>query len=209
MVVNSKNLHDRESLRKGHPLGCLFCFRTKADTFQTNDALLFWDNIQFSYLSPSWEKISNVPRDKVMQDKMLPAHKILSDDLMGGYFTFMMLKRSYASGEVFNTEVRYQYSDVETRWYRITAKFWTFEEWVECDGLIFDITKTKTEELELKGFLKSVKPYIQDLFDTPKEESNSVKFELEQKKTQMHNQICALMKKVHQLEQDHFLKKVS
>ena len=189
-----------QTLEKTIPNGCLFRFQIMADIFDIYNVSDFWSHLQLTYASSSWEKISNIPLHEAMQNSMLLFGKICPDDLANMH---SLLRKSLTHSVVFNTEIRYQYSDAETRWYRISTQPRREGDWVVCDGLLLDISKRKKDEMELAMFRKALEPLIKDRTDeleATKEELNSLKKELERKNIQLHNEILAHMKVVQQLE---------
>ena len=198
--------HQTESFGKtfpNGPNGCLFRFQIKADVFDIFDVFNvsnFWGNLQLTYASSSWEKISNIPLYDAMQNSMLLFGKIYPADLKEMY---ALLHKSLISGTVFNTEIRIRFSATETRWFRISTQPRYEGEWVVYDGILLDITKRKRDEIELAMFRKAIEPLIKNCTDelnSAKDELSSVKKELERKNVQLHNEILAHMKVVKQLE---------
>ena len=198
--VPHKEMDRFEALGKTFPNGCLFRFQIKAEIFDINNVSNFWEHVKLTYASSSWEKISNIPLYEAMQKNMLLFGRIYSDDLAEMY---KVLHQSFSEGTVFNTEIRYRYSNTETRWYRISTQPRREGDLVVCDGLLLDVTKRKKDEIELAMFRKALEPLIKDRSDeleATKEELTSVKRELERKNVQLHNEILAHMKVVQKLE---------
>ena len=189
-----------EAIGKTFPNGCLFRFQIKADIFGIYNVSNYWECLQLNYASSSWEKISNIPFHDVMQNTKLLLGKIHPDDLED---LLPLLHQSLMDGVVFNTEIRYQYTNTDTRWYRISTQPRRDGDWVVCDSLLLDITKRKKDEIELALYRSALEPLIKERtgeLETAKEELNSVKRELERKNIQLHNEILAHMKVVQQLE---------
>jgi len=196
-VIHHNGVDQLETLGKTFPNGCLFRFQIKADIYNVSN---FWEHLHLTYASSSWEKISNIPLSEAMLDSALLFGRIYPEDLKDMYSS---LHQSLTNGTVFNTEIRYRYTNTETRWYRISTQPRREGDWMICDGLLLDITKRKKDEIELAMFRKALEPLIKDRNDeleATKEELSSVKRELERKNIQLHNEILAHMKAVQQLE---------
>jgi len=140
-------LEHLESLGKNFPNGCLFRCHIEAEKLENSREKQQWLNhIYLSFASSSWEKLCNTSMIEVMQDISLWLMKIYPIDRM--YF-FPSLYKSLIKCTAINAEVRYYYSDTETRWLQILIQPFKDGKWVVCNGFILDITDRKNAEINL------------------------------------------------------------
>ena len=140
-------LEHLEALGNNFPNGCLFRLLVDADILESTNAKdILNKHLQLIYLSPSWEQISNIPRDVVMMDFTVFLNIIHPDDQIK---LIPIIRKSLADCTLFNTELRYCYSDVETRWLQISTQPRHGGSYVECDGFLLDITERKESEQKL------------------------------------------------------------
>ena len=136
-----------ESLGKNIPNGCLFRCHIEAGKLEDFRKEHQWLNhIYLSFASSSWEKLCNISMIEVMQDITLWLMKIYPIDRMN---VFPSLYKSLVRCSAFNTEVRYYYSDAETRWLQIMIQPFRDGIWVVCNGFILDVTDRKHVENNL------------------------------------------------------------
>ena len=135
------------ALGSNFPNGCLFRLLADADMLESADAKDVWaKHLQLIYLSPSWEQISNIPRDVVMMDFTVLLNNIHPDDQLE---LFPIMRESLAGCTLFNAELRYRYSDSVTRWLHISTQPRREGRYVVCDGFLLDITERKESEQKL------------------------------------------------------------
>ena len=137
-----------ETLGNNFPNGCLFRILIDASIFESAGTKDDWSRcLQVLYLSPSWEQISNISRNDIMMDVTVLRNIIHPDDQAE---FFPMIYKCLIDGTLFNAEMRYYFSDTETRWLQISSKPRRDGHCVVCDGFLLDITKRREAELNLK-----------------------------------------------------------
>ena len=136
-----------EALGNNFPNGCLFRLLIDAGILENAAAKDGWHKrLQLLYLSPSWEQISNISRDDIMMDSTVLWNIIHPEDQAD---ILPVIYQCLIDGTLFNAEIRYFFSDTETRWLQISSKPRRDGRCVVCDGFMLDITKRKTAELNL------------------------------------------------------------
>ena len=140
-------LEHLETLGKNFPNGCLFRFHIETDKLENSHKQQQWlQHIYLSYASSSWETICNTPLVDAMQDITPSLMKIYPLDRVN---VFPLMYKSFVRCTTFKAEVRYYYSDTETRWLQILMQPYKDGKWVVCNGFIFDITDLKQTEINL------------------------------------------------------------
>ena len=135
------------ALGNNFPHGCLFRLLIESDILENSDAEEAWaKHVQLLYLSPSWEQISNIPRDVVMMDFTMWMNIIHPDEREE---LFPLMHKSLIDCTLFNAESRYCYSDTETRWLQISTRPRREGNCSVCDGFLLDITERKESEKKL------------------------------------------------------------
>ena len=154
-------LEHLEALGNIFPDGCLLRILIGVDILERADAKNEWmNNLQLLYLSPSWEQISNTPRDDVMLNFTAALNKIHPDDRIEH---FPKIYESLISGVLFNAELRYFYSDTETRWLQISTRPRREDRCVVCDCFILDITVRKEAERKLISEKKRMQIFVNNI----------------------------------------------
>ncbi|MDR3095087.1 MAG: PAS domain S-box protein [Bacteroidales bacterium] len=149
-----------ESLGNNLPNGCLFRIELPLEVMSRADASTVWANfMKFTYVSNSWEKLSNIPLEDVMKNASLPFMQILHEDLE------QILPQMYTGIKDhtdFNGDFRYQYTTDEVRWLQISAHPTYEEEWIMIDGILLDVTDRKTAEKELEIYREDLERLVKE-----------------------------------------------
>ncbi len=149
-----------QSLGDNFPNGCLFRFQIIKEQLSQPDALQTWlTHLQLGYASATWEKISNVPVIDAMQNVALPFLKMNPEDFVE---IVPKMYESLTGLSDFNVEVRYNYSDNDTRWFQISSHPRHEDEWVITDGFILDITDRKQAEMELVLYREELERLVKE-----------------------------------------------
>ncbi len=119
------------------PNGCLFRF--KFDDVNRK--------FSFSYLSKTWEKLSNVTLEDALYDIEIPLSKIHPDDR--GPLVEQIWETFDNRQENFDTELRFFYTPDELRWVQISTHRHYENGQPVSDGFILDITDRKNADRQL------------------------------------------------------------
>ncbi|MDR1667843.1 MAG: PAS domain S-box protein [Bacteroidales bacterium] len=145
-----------EALGDNFPNGCLFRYRLPVKKIQEENWITF---MQLSYASASWEKISNIPVDAVMQNGLLPFLQIFPEDLAD---VAPQMHECMNTLTDFNAEVRYHYAENDARWMQISSRPRREGEWIVNDGFILDITDRKKSETELCNYRDELERLVKE-----------------------------------------------
>ncbi len=129
--------------------GCLFRFETNEIT----------KRISFSYLSKTWEKMTNIGVEDTLKDINLLFSKIHPDDLkrlVSGIWDTSGIPDDLVS------EIRFFYDKNDMRWFRISAHRWYENGNMIFDGFILDITARKDIETELAVYREGLQQLVKE-----------------------------------------------
>ncbi|MDR2038190.1 MAG: PAS domain S-box protein [Bacteroidales bacterium] len=138
-----------QSLGDNFPGGCLFRFVLNKATQKK----------EFTYLSGSWEDLTNIPQAVAFQDSTNIFSKIHPDDLE------MFRHDFYGALETLdylNLEFRILYTEEDIRWIQISTHPRTEGNYTVLDGFLLDITKRKTAELELAEYRDELERLVKE-----------------------------------------------
>ncbi len=185
-----------QSLGDHFPNGTLFRFQLETAVLSLPDAPTTWlGYLQLSYVSATWEKISNVPMADAMKNAALPFLKIYPDDLAA---IVPIMYDCLQNLSTFNIEVRYVYAeDAEMRWLQVSAHPRIEDDLIVCDGFILDITNRKQIESELALYRKELERLVKERT----EELEATNEELAATNTELHSANTELFRYHTQLEQ--------
>ncbi len=119
------------------PNGCLFRFN-----FDGNNR-----KFSFSYLSKTWEELSNITLEDALRDIEIPLSKIHPDDR--GPLVERIWETFDSQQENFDTELRFFYTPDELRWVQISTHRHFENGQMVSDGFILDITDRKNAGQQL------------------------------------------------------------
>jgi len=185
-----------EALGDNFPDGCLYRATTNIGTKE----------LKFTYLSKSWEAMSGVPVDAVLNDMNVALNLVFPEDLPMLMDTLLKSAETMSKKRI---EVRFRPpNDTTTRWLLLSSTPHMENHLVVWDGYIIDITEQKNNELKLEDYRNSLEMMVkerteeleaanEELYATNEElhatneEFASINEELHHKNNQLHDEIAA------------------
>ena len=135
-----------QALGDNFPGGTLFRLQIDASKLKNSNRQALKNHLQLSYVSGTWEKICNVPKEFALRNAWTLFIKIHSEDLEKN---IPELFRCFSELVEFNAEIRYHYTEKEIRWLYIAFIPRVEDNLTVGDGFILDITDRKKNENEL------------------------------------------------------------
>ena len=156
-------LEHLEAFGDNFPNGCLFRMQVDSkihDTRYTEDWIKY---LQMLYISKSWERISAISRDEVMQNcaVLIPSmHPNYVDRFLHSLYT------SLVENALLNVELCYKYNK-ETRWVQVSTLPRKDGNCMICEGFIYDITALKTAERNLMSEKRRLQAFGNNIHGSP------------------------------------------
>ncbi|MCL2072876.1 MAG: PAS domain-containing protein [Marinilabiliaceae bacterium] len=142
------------------PDNCLLRIQIKTEVLSQPTAAMDWiSHVRLVYASSNWEAITNIPMEAAMENFQLVFQNFHHEEVnMLGMDIFNHL----CSNTVLDKEIRFLFCDQKVKWLRMKFSSHIEDEWTVSDGIIFDKTDRKLEEIELKNYRENLEQLVKE-----------------------------------------------